>query len=352
MLDTLGLDAASERVYRGMLAMPGAGVGALAEYLEMSDADVRRGLDVLSELSLVRPSAELAGRARAVSPDIGLDILMSRQQARLAAQQQRLEESRVAAAQLIAEFAEQRSASSGFGGEQLIGLDAIRDRLAGLTRDVREEVMSFSPDGAQTEANIEAARPLDRELLGRGVRMRTIYLDSVRNSPHSVAYAQWLTDRGGQVRTAAALPTRMIIIDRATAVMPVNSEDTAARAVVLSGQGVLTALCALFENVWASAAPLGEVSVRDDQGLTGQEAAAVQLLAEGRTDETIAKRLGVSQRTARRIATGLMERLGARSRFEAGALAVRAGWLPCHCTPEHLRPPLTGTPVSDSHRPD
>ncbi|MFE5872151.1 LuxR C-terminal-related transcriptional regulator [Streptomyces roseifaciens] len=328
MLDTLGLDAGSEQVYRGLLAMPGAGVAALAAYLGLSGAEVRAGLDVLSELSLVRPSAEHAGGLRAVSPDIGLDILMSRQQARLAAQQQRLEESRVAAAQLIAEYADQRSVAASLGGEQLVGLDEIRDRLAHLTREVREEVMAFSPDGAQTEASMAASRPLDRELLGRRVRLRTVYLDSVRNSPSTTAYAEWLTRLGGRIRTAPALPTRMIIIDRATAVMPVNGDDTAARAVVLTGQGILVALCALFETVWADARPLGASPARDERGLTGQEEAAVRLLAEGRTDESIAKRLGVSQRTARRIATGLMERLGARSRFEAGVLAVQAGWLP------------------------
>ncbi|GHF72310.1 hypothetical protein GCM10010218_62010 [Streptomyces mashuensis] len=327
MLDTLGLDATSEQVYRGMLVMPGAGVAVLAEYLGLTEAEVRRGLDALSELALVSPG--LDGRTRAVSPEIGLEMLMSRQQAELAARQKRLEESRVAAAQLMAEYADQRSVSGNLGGEQLVGLEEIRHRLTRLTREVREEVMAFSPDGAQTEENMAAARPLDRELLGRGVRMRTVYLDSVRNSAPSTAYAQWLTDLGGQVRTVAALPTRLIIVDRATAVIPVNSEDSAARAVVLTGQGMLTALCALFEHVWAGARPLGVAAPgRDEHGLTGQESATVRLLAEGRTDDAIAKRLGVSQRTARRIATALMERLGARSRFEAGVLAVRAGWLP------------------------
>lgn len=46
------------------------------------------------------------------------------------------------------------------------------------------------------------------------------------------------------------------------------------------------------------------------------------------TDDAIAKRLGVSPRTARRVANDMMERLGARSRFQAGALAVQHGWLP------------------------
>jgi DNA-binding CsgD family transcriptional regulator len=62
-------------------------------------------------------------------------------------------------------------------------------------------------------------------------------------------------------------------------------------------------------------------------GLTGLQAAAVQLLAAGHTDDAIARRLGVSPRTARRIANTLMARLGARGRFQAGVHAVRAGWL-------------------------
>jgi DNA-binding NarL/FixJ family response regulator len=119
----------------------------------------------------------------------------------------------------------------------------------------------------------------------------------------------------------------MIITDRSTAVIPVDSEDTSAGAVVLTGHGTLTALCALFESVWESAKPFGEKAHRDESGLTDTESTALKLLADGFTDEAIAKRLGVSHRTARRVATGLMERLGARSRFEAGVRAVRQGWL-------------------------
>jgi DNA-binding NarL/FixJ family response regulator len=51
------------------------------------------------------------------------------------------------------------------------------------------------------------------------------------------------------------------------------------------------------------------------------------LLGEGLTDEAIAGRLGISPRSARRIAGDLMEKLGARSRFQAGACAVQRGWL-------------------------
>ncbi|MGW6704375.1 LuxR C-terminal-related transcriptional regulator [Streptomyces sp. NPDC054956] len=328
MLSTLGLDAVSESVYRAMLADPMTTVAGLVARVGRSEDEVRDALDMLSELALVRPSAEPQGGLRAVSPDIGMEILMTRQQAELAAQQQRLEASRAVAAQLIAEYADLRPAASSSGVEQLIGIDQIRDYLAKLTRDVTTEVMSLAPGGAQPAAQMDASRALDAQLLGRGVQMRTIYLSSVRNHQPTVDYANWLADLGGQVRTAPTLPTRMIITDRSTAVIPVSSDDTSAGAVVLTGQGTLTAMCALFDSIWSGARPLGEAAPKDTNGLSPQESTTIALLAQGHTDESIAKRLGVSQRTARRIATDLMERLGARSRFEAGVRTVQQGWLP------------------------
>ncbi|MEV4944312.1 LuxR C-terminal-related transcriptional regulator [Streptomyces sp. NPDC053755] len=327
MRTALGLDAMSEAVYRGMLAHPQEGLSALAERLGTTLTVVRQAVDTLSELSLLRPSGEHEG-LRAVSPDIGMEILMARQQEELAAQQLQVEASRIAAAQLIADYADLRPAQMHPGVEQLIGIDQIRDHLRRLTRDMREEVMTFAPAGAQKPEHIEAAKPLNRDLLERGVRMRTVYLESVRNSPHTVAYLNWLAELGGQVRTVPSLPTRMIVVDRATAVIPVSSDDTAAGAVVLTGQGTLTALCALFERVWDAAQPLGDTAGVNERGLSAQEQSVIELLAKGCTDEAIATRLGVSPRTARRLASDLMERLGARSRFEAGVRSVQQGWLP------------------------
>ncbi|WP_247597705.1 LuxR C-terminal-related transcriptional regulator [Streptomyces sp. RKND-216] len=53
----------------------------------------------------------------------------------------------------------------------------------------------------------------------------------------------------------------------------------------------------------------------------------LDLLTEGMTDEAVARQLGVSVRTTRRITAELMQRLGARSRFEAGVLAAGRGWV-------------------------
>ncbi|GAA3924602.1 helix-turn-helix domain-containing protein [Actinoplanes auranticolor] len=54
--------------------------------------------------------------------------------------------------------------------------------------------------------------------------------------------------------------------------------------------------------------------------LDGRERELLKLLAAGMTDESAAVRLGISARSVRRMMSGVMDRLGARSRFQAGIL--------------------------------
>ncbi|MER5480876.1 helix-turn-helix domain-containing protein [Streptomyces sp. NPDC002734] len=329
MLEVLGLDEVCESVYRTILSHPESDFVDLREKVGLPEERLRQALDQLSELALVRPAAGLPARFRAVNPEVGIQAVIARRQERVTAEQGRIEQLRSAAAQLSAEFATSRLSKQAEGVERLEGIEEIRERIAVLVRDVRSEVMTFAPGGGQSEASMATARPQDQALLERGVAMRTLYLDSVRNSPPTVAYAKWLSELDSQVRTAPSLPVRLMILDRRTAIIPVDEGDSSAGALVLSGSGTVTALCALFESIWDSAVPLGEnVSrERDERGLTAQEAETLRLLGQGLTDEAVAKRLGVSARTARRIAADLLEKLDARSRFQAGAKAVAKGWL-------------------------
>ncbi|MFE2305825.1 helix-turn-helix domain-containing protein [Streptomyces sp. NPDC059411] len=320
MLQTLGLDPIAEQVYRGMLTNPQDGVPELAQRLGLQEPTLCEALDRLSAMALIRSVDHAPSGFAPLGPEAAMNLLLARQQERLALCQ-------AAAAQLIADCATSQPQSSG-ENESLSGIEEIRNRLAQLSDEVTSEVLTFAPGGAHPEADLRASRGPNAEMLDRGVRMRTIYLDSVRNDQATQEHVDWLSERGGQVRTTASLPVRMIIMDRRLAVLPVNTTDAHVGAVVLHGAGAVTALCALFESTWASAVPLGAVPVRDADGRTRQEKEVVQLLAEGLTDESIAKRLGVSPRTARRIAAELMERLDGRSRFEAGVHAVQDGWLP------------------------
>lgn len=324
-MEKMWLDRQAEAVYREMLTRPTVTRAELAVLLGETEEAIGSALDRLSVLALVHQDE--AGPARPVPPETRMERLLVRQQAQFAALQQRIEISRVTTAQLMAEFTDIVRGGNAPRAERLVGIEAIRTRIAELTGRLSKEVMTFAPGGAQRAEDLEEARSVDRPMLERGVRMRTLWLDSIRNDGPTLQYAQWLHSLRGQVRTVPSLPVRMIIVDRECALLPGSTDDATASAVVLHGQGTLAALCALFEAFWETGTVLGAPQPRNDQGLMPQEREFLSLLGEGLTDQAIAVRLGISHRTARRIAAVLMEKLGARSRFQAGLKAAAQGWL-------------------------
>jgi DNA-binding CsgD family transcriptional regulator/sugar-specific transcriptional regulator TrmB len=331
VLHVFGISERAETVYRVMLSDPSLGVHDLAERLQIGPDDVRSAFDELARAALLRPSLTTPDQWRAVNPEVGLEAVLARQQAELVQQQNRIEEARAAAAALMAEYTKLRPGWQYAEVEQLIGVAAVRERIEELAPKVQSEMLTFMPDGAQASDTIDAGSPLDRSMLERGVRIKSIFLDSFRNDPKTLAYSRWLTDLGGEIRTVPALPMRMLVYDRQLGIVPIDVEDSSAGAVLLQGPGLIAGLIALFDQVWAKAKPLDtsrrhRVKSSADEP-TSQERELLRLLAQGLTDELVARRLGVSVRTMRRVAADLMDRLGARSRFQAGALAMARGWV-------------------------
>jgi DNA-binding CsgD family transcriptional regulator len=159
------------------------------------------------------------------------------------------------------------------------------------------------------------------------MRSRIIYLSSVRNDPAAVDFLRQVQGYGGEVRTAPTLPLRMVVVDRRTAIVPLSSDDAGGTTLRVSGTSLTTALLALFNGLWREAAPLGAVRRRTVAGLSSQDKAVLRLLGAGHTDEAVARQLGISVRSTRRIVAGLLVRLNARSRFQAGLLAASRAWV-------------------------
>ncbi|MEU6439954.1 helix-turn-helix transcriptional regulator [Streptomyces sp. NPDC047046] len=325
MLEVLGLDGTTEAVYRHLLTHPERGVADTARALALGEPDVRRALDRLSTLALVRPATTGPGPLHTVRPELGLQALIARREEEIAAESSRLAASKAAVARLAAELAPARDVSPGF--ERVHGIEAVRDMLVAVCREARTEVLVLAPGGGSAAGDPYVwFSPADAPP-HRDVRRRTVCLHSVRNSPAALADARRLSERGGETRTVPALPVRLVIVDRRLAMLPLDAERPGAGAVVQYGGGALAALCALFESIWEQGEPLGGTARRVDESPDSTERAVLRFLARGLTDDAIAKRLGVSSRTARRLSTALMKRLGARSRFQAGAEAARRQWV-------------------------
>jgi DNA-binding CsgD family transcriptional regulator/sugar-specific transcriptional regulator TrmB len=329
MLESFGLDANSERVYLTLLQHPGVGAARVAEFLGMDRRSLRAAANRLARLALLRPSADLPGSVRAVSPEIGLEALLARQESAVVRQRNQIDEGRAALAILLAERERDAApAAAVCPAEQVVGRDAIRQRLEQLMYAARIEVLSASPGGAQAAESLEDDRRLDAFVLRRGLEVRTVYQASIRNVPAASAYARWVADSGGKVRTLPVLPLWFKLVDRRTALLSAAREDGTAGMTVVRDPAVAVAMLALFERIWDEAAPFGDQQPSRPAGeLTPEEAELLRLLAEGATDETAARRLSVSVRTVGRSVADLMARLGAQSRFQAGVLVGRYGWL-------------------------
>ncbi|MEH0927239.1 helix-turn-helix transcriptional regulator [Micromonospora sp. CPCC 205558] len=205
-------------------------------------------------------------------------------------------------------------------------VDRVRATLAGIARRCSVEVFSAHP-GVLSDGAIEESLPKDLEMLARGIRIRTVHQHPVRVHPRMRPFLKELVDAGCDVRTREEITDRIIIFDREIAVIP---NMLASGAVVLREPSVVDYLYRSLEQVWASALPFDdETTPNGGYGVAGDDLkrALLHLLAAGRKDEFIARKLSISVRTCRRHIAEIMHDLGAESRFQAGVLARQRGLL-------------------------
>ncbi|MFC8896051.1 helix-turn-helix transcriptional regulator [Streptomyces cinereoruber] len=327
MLTPFGLTEGADRLYRFVLARPGCAAAEAAGEFDGSAHALDGALRELTRLELLTSDGPDRGRLYVVNPKAALDTLLAFQQAEIAERNRTLARSQAAAEMLLAQYAARHGGDEEPEVEHLRGAEAVRARMSDLVPTMRDESLAFVPGGAQTPEVLAASKATGAEPLARGVRMRSVYLDSIRNAPGTLEHARWLTGRGAEVRTVPALPMRLWIKDRELAMVPIDPADSAAGAVLLRQPGAVTAFLALFEAVWASAVPFGEAPRRSLEDPGSQPRELLRLLALGYTDEAAARRLGISLRSERRLISELMERLDARSRFQLGQRAVENGYV-------------------------
>jgi DNA-binding CsgD family transcriptional regulator/sugar-specific transcriptional regulator TrmB len=327
-LESLGLDSTCEAVYRAMLAGPERGAADLSRVLGFTESQVRVALGQLADMALLRPSQDNPGRLRPVRPEVGLAILVRRQEDDLAEREARVALARKAVASFVTETSGPGADTQDVYLKKLIGKDAVQSRMEVLAQREGVEFLSVMPGGPVHAEVLESSRSLDAKVLASGATSRILYQHSIRHDGATMAYAKWMVERGAEVRTAALLPPRMVIVDRCIAIVPLGSlGDVGQGAMEVTAEGVVTLLLALFEDTWQQAAEIGLEPPRDRlTGLSEADRQLLGLLAEGLTDEAAANRLGLSVRTVRRTMARLMRELDATSRFEAG-LKVQRNWL-------------------------
>jgi hypothetical protein len=206
---------------------------------------------------------------------------------------------------------------------ELRGLSQIDTYLQTLVSDARSEILAAQPYGRRPADQLAAAEDRDLKALDRGVRMRTLYQHSARQSPATRVYVAEMTAHGAEVRTLDEFFKRLIIVDREVAVIP-GSEDHVV-ALALRDKSLVAYLVDIFDRSWERARPFTAHEARNEKAIADDvRAMTIRLLVEGHSDPASAKRLGVSTRTYAGYIAALKEEYGVQTRFQLGHAMGRA----------------------------
>ena len=326
VLQLLGIDEASERIYHVALQQGATSVSSVAEQLLISPAEAERRLDLLRGLGLVARRATEEGDYAPVDPRFALRILTDRHSDGLA----RIRES---IGSLADRFDAGRSHQPDAPQTQVVsGADALASWYVRLQHQAGREFLAFDrPPYVSASSN-----PLEPVVLDRGVSWRAVYSAASFEHEGSWEEVQQLVARGEQARATPELPLKLAIADRSLAMVSLRLDGERSDALVTESPPLVEALCQLFEFYWRTAVPVSGTAETLSRGLaapgperapTREEHAMLTLIGAGLKDEVIARQLGMSARTLRRRSQDLMAELGAANRFQAGAEAARRGWL-------------------------
>lgn len=301
---------------------------ALSADMDTTAADLESGLQVLIDLSLLRPAPDGADAVIPASPDSAIANLVSPLELEIKGLQHQADDLRSRLSSLHRLYFENRQASNRREAIDVIeGTDAVRLLLGETARRCQHEVFAAQP-GILSEQAVEASLPHDLDLLERGIHIRSLFQHPVRVNPQMRKLLGSLATAGGEIRTCDEIPDRLIIFDREIVFIPDRAGEGG--AVVVREPSLVNFLFLTLEQAWSSALTYDdECSNNPGYGEAGEDIrrSIMRMLASGAKDELIARRLSISLRTCRRHIAEIMKELRASSRFQAGCVAGRMGLL-------------------------
>ncbi|MFC5834504.1 helix-turn-helix domain-containing protein [Nonomuraea insulae] len=314
-LEAVGLEPDEEALYEVLLDRSPATLDQLTT--AWPRADLQPLLAALERKGLLSTSPGPPPAYTAVAPEIALDVLL------LAAERDLLRV-RERARELEEVFqVRARERTPPVVVEVLTGRRAVEQRQAQIQHAARQQFRCLSKRPYFDPLGSVAAQ---RELLERGITSRMIYQREFVAAEGALRQIDEMVEAGQQARVLPDLPMKLYVVDDRLALLLLRHEPVdAVSALVIHPSGLLEALIRLFEGLWQRALPLGLAPSAGDRPRGSlDDARLVALLLSGLTDEGIARQLGIGHRTAERRIAGLMARLGARTRFQAGVQAARS----------------------------
>ncbi|MGW1230494.1 DNA-binding response regulator [Streptomyces sp. NPDC001515] len=207
------------------------------------------------------------------------------------------------------------------GDEELVA------RAGHLFASARTEFLCAARDldtWAQPSARA-AVRDRLRTGTGPGLRVRKLLSPVALADEAARDHLALVRGRGAEVRISASpLPHETILIDRRVMILAGRDSPTGRAYTVTTSPTMIDGVHALYSALWDTSTGLDTYLRQDVPHLDAADRTILNALGSGLTDESAARRLGLSLRTYRRRVAALMVTLEAGSRFQAG---LRAGEL-------------------------
>jgi len=216
---------------------------------------------------------------------------------------------------------------SGGSIEYVRGKVLINQKLHQCLASGMEETLALQPGGPRPPELLASTVERDLEALNRGTKMRTIYHASTRYHQPTRDYVATLARAGGQYRTLDEPYTRLIVLDRRIAVIPVA--DDMSLAAFIHEPAVANYLAeAVFEPSWSRALDFDGERAVPQQVVSRLRQTIIDLLLAGTNHRVIARRLGISERTLARHIAEMREDYNVDSLFQLGYVLARASETP------------------------
>ena len=204
-------------------------------------------------------------------------------------------------------------------------LEMLLEQLAGRAR--HQEVLLHEAWGGDSEVTA-ILRPAQRRLLSHGGQVRVLIRPGEWTGARERVASELVRD-GFRVRVGHPAVPRSILIDNRQCSLPVGDDQRGQGSVFLIQESPAVAvLQASFAAAWRNSVAVDLLAALKSELSDKDVALTLRLLADGYKDQSAAKMLSMSVRTYRRRVAGILDSLGAKSRFQAGALAVRLGLAP------------------------
>ncbi|GAA5204693.1 MULTISPECIES: helix-turn-helix domain-containing protein [Streptomyces] len=323
MLGVLGLENTHESAYRALVSLGAADVPDLARRLALGERDTEHALRRLEQNGLAAQSSARPGRWVAAPPGVALGALLTQQR-------HELEKAELAAALLAEEY---RAAAAEPAVHDLVevvtGASAVAQRFLQLQLGASDEVCALVTGNPVAVTGME--NDAEEQAAGRGVGYRVVVERSVLDLPTGITELTAALGRDEQVRVVDRVPTKLVIADRALALVPLTARSSEPAALVVHASGLLELLSGLFESVWRDALPLrlgaAGVSEHGPDGPDATDLEILSLLLAGLTDASVAKQLDLGLRTVQRRVKRLMELTGVTTRLQLGWHAYERDWV-------------------------